>query len=88
MQTSVNCNNREIIQKNINSVQLFIKLPLRYLEHLDSLRLGHLKQLMSWVGLYVTDGGRNGRTQPYHNEKNPPYEAIRRAGRKKICLIL
>jgi len=32
-------------------VQLFMKLPFCYLEHLDSLRLGHVKRLMSWVGL-------------------------------------
>jgi len=25
--------------------------PFCYLEHLDSLRLGHSKRLMSWVGL-------------------------------------
>ena len=42
MQTSVNCNNHEIIQR-ILSVQLFIKVPFRYLEYLESLRLGHAK---------------------------------------------
>jgi hypothetical protein len=38
----------------MNSVQLFIKLLFRYLEHLhvDTLRLGHAKRLMSWVRLY------------------------------------
>jgi len=28
-----------------------MKLLFCYLEHLDSLRLGHAKRLMSWVGL-------------------------------------
>jgi hypothetical protein len=28
-----------------------MKLLFCYLEHLDSVRLGHAKQLMSWVGL-------------------------------------
>jgi len=32
-----------------------MKLLFRYLEHLDSLRLGHAKRLMSWLGLYVLD---------------------------------
>jgi len=27
-----------------------MKLPLVYFEHLDFLRLGHAKQLMSWGG--------------------------------------
>jgi len=29
-----------------------MKLPSCYLEHLDSLRLGHAKRLMSWVVLW------------------------------------
>jgi len=33
---------------------LYIYLfPFCYLEHLDSLRLGHAKRLMSWVRLYA-----------------------------------
>ena len=38
-------------RNSINSVQLFIKLLFRYLEHLDSLELGYAKRLMSWVRL-------------------------------------
>ena len=30
-----------------------MKVLFCYLEHLDSLRLGHADCLMSWVGLYV-----------------------------------
>ena len=30
-----------------------MKLPSCYLEHLDSLRLGHAKRLVSCVGLYI-----------------------------------
>jgi len=48
-QTYVNSNNREIIRRIFYGAQLFI--PFCYLEHLDSLRLGHAKQLMSWVRL-------------------------------------
>ena len=32
------------------SVQLFIKLLVRYLEHLDFLGLRHVNRLKSWVG--------------------------------------
>jgi hypothetical protein len=39
-QTYVNTNNRETLQI-ISSVQLFIKLLFRYLEHLDSVGLRH-----------------------------------------------
>ena len=35
-------------------VQLFTKLPFCYLEHLDSLRLGHAKRLMGRGGLCST----------------------------------
>ena len=34
---------RAVFEDNINNVQLFIKLLFRYLEHLDSLGLGHEK---------------------------------------------
>jgi hypothetical protein len=37
----------------INCVQLFIKSPVRYLEHFDSLGLGHANGLKSWVGCTV-----------------------------------
>jgi hypothetical protein len=46
-ENSVNYNNREIIYYNINSFQLFIKLVVRYLEHLDSLGLVHANRLKS-----------------------------------------
>jgi len=38
------------MQRIFHGVQLFMK-PLRYLQHLDSLRLGHAKRLMSCSGL-------------------------------------
>jgi len=38
---------------NINSVQLFIKLMVRYLEQLDWFWLGHANRLKSWVGCKI-----------------------------------
>ena len=38
---------------DINTVQLFIKLLVRYLEHFDCLRLGHANRLKSWVGCKI-----------------------------------
>jgi len=35
-----------------------MKLPSCYSEHLDSLRLGYAKRLMSWVGLYGNTTGK------------------------------
>jgi hypothetical protein len=40
------------MQRIFYGVQIFMKLLFCFLEHLDSLRLGHAKRLMSWVGLY------------------------------------
>jgi len=49
--TSVKSNNREIIPRKLYGLQLFMKSLYCYLEHLDSLRLGHAKWLRSWFTL-------------------------------------
>jgi hypothetical protein len=35
----------------VYGVQIFLKLLFCHLGHFDSLKLGHAKRLMSWVGL-------------------------------------
>jgi len=53
-QTSVNFNSLVIKHKEYFMVYSYL-FPYSYLEHLDSLRLGHAKRLISWVGLYAIE---------------------------------
>jgi len=39
------------MQRIFYGVEIFVKLLFCYLQHLDSMRLGHTKRLMRWVGL-------------------------------------
>jgi len=41
------------MQRIFYGVQIVMKLLFCYIEHLDYLRLGHVKRLMSWFGLYL-----------------------------------
>jgi hypothetical protein len=50
----------------------------RYLEHLDSLRLGHAKRLMSWAGFYYLPTFRDNLSVPSSRVKHCFENGIKR----------